>query len=61
MNHADAKETKKQPTSKFLEELAQLFEDQGDHGTALLILDKAKLWSIVEEAEEIMNNARKGN
>jgi len=53
MKHTD----EKQPTSIFLEKVAQLFEDQGDAGQALLIRDQAKLWSITEEAQEIINHA----
>ena len=55
MNDTDTQ----QPTSILLEKVAQLFEDEGDAGQALLIRDQAKLWSITEEAEKIMNQATK--
>jgi len=36
--------------SQILEFIAEMFEENGDHGNALLLRDRAKIESITEEA-----------
>jgi len=43
--------------SQILELIAQMFEDKGDHGNALLLRDRAKIESITEEASVILQSS----
>ena len=43
--------------SQILELIAQMFEDNGDHGNALLLRDRAKIESITEEATDLLQSS----
>jgi len=46
-----------QTNSQILELIAQMFEENGDHGNALLLRDRAKIESITEEASVILQSS----